>query len=153
MSQLNPSLPARPARSGAMRRGRKRVGEFAMRPSSVRLGTGHYRNRCYTAPRQPPGYFPTRHSTSGRDLCPSPCAVCCVFTRDRRKKDFLMSEAVRLQNKNCILAALPAEDYERLSPHLEAVELHHSQILYEAGGKMDYVYFPANSMVSLISTT
>ena len=62
-----------------------------------------------------------------------------------------MSEPIRHPQQNHILASLPVEDYERLSPHLEAVELKHSQILYEAGSKMDYVYFPSNSMVSLIS--
>jgi len=67
------------------------------------------------------------------------------------RKIFLMSDTPRPQSENHILAALPAEDYERLSPHLESVELHHSQILYKAGGSMDYVYFPSNSMVSLIS--
>jgi CRP-like cAMP-binding protein len=62
-----------------------------------------------------------------------------------------MSETLRPQSENHILASLPAEDYQRLSSHLEPVELHHSQILYEAGGSIDYVYFPSNSMISLIS--
>ncbi|HEY0100896.1 MAG TPA: Crp/Fnr family transcriptional regulator [Pyrinomonadaceae bacterium] len=62
-----------------------------------------------------------------------------------------MSEALRPQNQNHILAALPAEDYQRLSAHLEPIELRHSQVLYDAGGAMDYVYFPLGSMVSLIS--
>lgn len=62
-----------------------------------------------------------------------------------------MSEAVRPQNENRILAALPADDYQRLSPHLEPVELPHGQILCGAGGVLDYVYFPLNSMISLIS--
>jgi CRP-like cAMP-binding protein len=62
-----------------------------------------------------------------------------------------MSEAVFPQSSNRILAALPAEDYERLVSQLEPVELSHSQILYQAGGAMDYVYFPLKSIVSLIS--
>jgi CRP-like cAMP-binding protein len=62
-----------------------------------------------------------------------------------------MSEAIRPQSENHILAALPAEDYQRLSSHLEHVELHHGQILYETGGSMDYVYFPMKAMVSLVS--
>jgi CRP-like cAMP-binding protein len=62
-----------------------------------------------------------------------------------------MSETARQQSKNHIFAALPAEDFQRLSPHMEPVELHLGQILYEAGGKIDYVYFPLNSMVSLVS--
>jgi CRP-like cAMP-binding protein len=62
-----------------------------------------------------------------------------------------MSVTERQPSKNNILASLPAEDLQRLSPHLEPVELRLGQILYEAGGKIDYVYFPLNSMVSLIS--
>ena len=62
-----------------------------------------------------------------------------------------MSVTERQQSKNNILASLPAEDFQRLSPHLEPVELRLGQILYEAGGKIDYVYFPLNSMVSLVS--
>ncbi len=67
------------------------------------------------------------------------------------RKMFLMYEAVSPQGENHILSGLPAEDYQRLSSHLETVKLRHGQILYEAGGPMDYVYFPSGSMVSLIS--
>jgi CRP-like cAMP-binding protein len=59
--------------------------------------------------------------------------------------------ALSTQSENHILASLPTEDYQRLSPHLEFVELQHGQILYQAGGIIDYVYFPSNAMVSLIS--
>lgn len=80
------------------------------------------------------------------------CAVCCVFTHATvARKSFLMSVTARQYNENRILAALPTEDFKRLSPHLEPVELCLGQILYEAGSKIDYVYFPLNSMVSLIS--
>ncbi|HEY0323058.1 MAG TPA: Crp/Fnr family transcriptional regulator [Pyrinomonadaceae bacterium] len=64
-----------------------------------------------------------------------------------------MQNKPRLPNENYILAHLPREDYERLRPHLEPVKLRHSQILHEAGEIMDYVYFPQNAMVSLISHT
>jgi CRP-like cAMP-binding protein len=61
-----------------------------------------------------------------------------------------MSEAVESPKiENRILAALPAEDYQRLSSHLEPMVLHHSQVLYRAGDVMDYGYFPSKSMVSL----
>lgn len=62
-----------------------------------------------------------------------------------------MSEALSPQSENQLLAALPTEDYQRLSSHLEPVELQRGQILYDTGGLIDYVYFPSNSMVSLIS--
>jgi CRP-like cAMP-binding protein len=56
-------------------------------------------------------------------------------------------------NENNILARLPPEDYERVKPHLMPVELRHSQVLHEAGEIIEYVYFPQNAMVSLISRT
>lgn len=62
-----------------------------------------------------------------------------------------MHDASRPPTKNRILAALPPEDYERLAPHLETLRLPLGQILYEAGGEIKHVYFPTNSMVSLLS--
>jgi len=53
--------------------------------------------------------------------------------------------------KNKILAALPKSDYQRLSAHLEPVELNHGQIIYEIGETIDYLYFPHNAMISLVT--
>ena len=64
-----------------------------------------------------------------------------------------MYDESRPPNENHILSRLPREDHERLRPHLEPVELRHGQILHEAGEIMEYVYFPRNAMVSLISHT
>lgn len=64
-----------------------------------------------------------------------------------------MQTKPRPSHENYILSRLPPNDYERLRQHLEPVELQLSQILHEAGGIMDYVYFPHNAMVSLISHT
>ncbi len=51
---------------------------------------------------------------------------------------------------NHLLAALPAADYERLLPHLELAPLPLGRVVYEAGGKLSYVYFPTNSIISLL---
>ena len=64
-----------------------------------------------------------------------------------------MSETPRQEFKNHILASLPPEDYERLIPHLEPVELSLNEITQEAGEKIKYAYFPQRSMLSLISHT
>ncbi|HEY0547252.1 MAG TPA: Crp/Fnr family transcriptional regulator [Pyrinomonadaceae bacterium] len=56
-------------------------------------------------------------------------------------------------HENHILSHLPPEDYERIARHLEPVQLSHGQIIQESGAPMKYVYFPTNSMVSLISQT
>jgi CRP-like cAMP-binding protein len=52
--------------------------------------------------------------------------------------------------KNQLLAALPAADYQRLLPQLEQVPLKLGWALYEAGGEQAYVYFPISSIVSLL---
>ncbi len=57
------------------------------------------------------------------------------------------------KSKNHILASLPGCDYERILPHLQRVQLHHSDILFKAGDDMKYVYFPESSMISLIAQT
>jgi len=54
---------------------------------------------------------------------------------------------------NRLLAALPREEYERLSPHLESVRLAPGKILYNAGEAVRHAYFPKGGMVSLLSIT
>jgi len=53
--------------------------------------------------------------------------------------------------RNGLLAALPAEDLEQLRPILQVVGLKHEMVLYEAGGRIDQVYFPHNAVVSLVA--
>jgi len=52
--------------------------------------------------------------------------------------------------QNRLLAALPAADYKRLLPALEPISLPLGLVLYESGGILDYVYFPTDSIVSLL---
>ena len=51
---------------------------------------------------------------------------------------------------NLLLAALPEESYQALLPFLEPVALPLGMAVYESGGKQRYVYFPTNSIVSLL---
>ena len=50
-----------------------------------------------------------------------------------------------------MLAALPTEDYQRLVPHIQPVELPQYQILYNAGSNYEYAYFPSYSIVSIVA--
>ena len=54
------------------------------------------------------------------------------------------------QSANQLLAALPAAEWQRIGPLLEAVDLPLGQVLYESGSKMGHVYFPINAIVSLL---
>ncbi|MDO3720743.1 Crp/Fnr family transcriptional regulator [Marinobacter sp. chi1] len=52
--------------------------------------------------------------------------------------------------QNHLLAALPADVRQRLLPYLEEIPMPLGQVLYEAGDKMRHVYFPTDSIVSLL---
>src|SRR6476659_7179095 len=52
--------------------------------------------------------------------------------------------------QNHLLAALPAEVRDRLFPHLERVTLALGKVLYESGDVMRHVYFPTDSIVSML---
>ncbi len=52
--------------------------------------------------------------------------------------------------QNHILAALPAAELDRLTPHLELKPMALGEALYESGGRLHYVYFPTTSIVSLL---
>jgi CRP-like cAMP-binding protein len=51
---------------------------------------------------------------------------------------------------NRLLAALPDTEWQRWLPHLEAISLPLGQVLYEPGATLSHVYFPTNSIVSLL---
>jgi CRP-like cAMP-binding protein len=52
-------------------------------------------------------------------------------------------------SQNHLLAALPPEEFGRLSAHLELVPMLLGHVLYEPGGQMQHAYFPTTSIVSL----
>jgi CRP-like cAMP-binding protein len=53
-------------------------------------------------------------------------------------------------DQNYLLRALPAEARERLFPLLEPVDMALGRVLYESGDTMQHVYFPTDSIVSLL---
>lgn len=52
---------------------------------------------------------------------------------------------------NRLLATLPSEAYANLQPDLETVSLCSKQVLFEPKEQINYVYFPINSLVSLLT--
>jgi CRP-like cAMP-binding protein len=54
---------------------------------------------------------------------------------------------------NKILDFLPEEEFARLVPFLEPVELKSGDIVYLTGDDIEYAYFPEKGLLSLVSTT
>lgn len=52
-------------------------------------------------------------------------------------------------NQNHLLAAMLDAEFDRLAPHLELIPMLLGDALYESGGKLQHVYFPTTSIVSL----
>src|SRR5687768_5526565 len=57
----------------------------------------------------------------------------------------------RVGAANSLLAPLPPKDYQRLLPGLEPVTLTFGEILYQPGQSIRHVYFPCDSLVSLLT--
>jgi len=55
-----------------------------------------------------------------------------------------------ISGENRLLSALPEAVYERLAPDLQQVRLDLGTVLHEAGEQLKYVYFPIDSIVSLL---
>ncbi len=53
--------------------------------------------------------------------------------------------------QNRLLAALPAEDYALIAPHLVQVELERGRLLYDPGDRIEIVYFPHDGVISLMT--
>src|SRR5665213_1361985 len=52
--------------------------------------------------------------------------------------------------QNQLLPALSPAEHERLTPHLELISLSRGEVLYESGDRLRHVYFPTDSIVSLL---
>lgn len=57
---------------------------------------------------------------------------------------------LRTPKQNRLLAALPADVYERLAPCLDLMALPRGMVLYEPGIALEYATFPTSSIVSVL---
>src|ERR1700677_3847616 len=53
--------------------------------------------------------------------------------------------------RNRLLLALPARNLNRLMPELEQIHCQREQVLINADGSLDHVYFPDNGVVSVLA--
>ena len=64
--------------------------------------------------------------------------------------DAMASQAKHLPEHNHLLAALTPDERARVFPHLRLVAMPLGKVLYESGDALEYVYFPTDSIVSLL---
>ncbi|MGZ5050100.1 MAG: Crp/Fnr family transcriptional regulator [Methylobacter sp.] len=50
--------------------------------------------------------------------------------------------------QNCLFYGLPADEYNRIFPRLELVQMPLGKVLYESGDELHYAYFPTTCIVS-----
>jgi CRP-like cAMP-binding protein len=63
-----------------------------------------------------------------------------------------LKESTRMSSANLLIASLSDNDRALLHPRLKSIELKQQTILYEPGGRVDAVYFPTSSIISLVVT-
>ena len=54
-------------------------------------------------------------------------------------------------NRNLLLAALPAGEYQRIAQSLETVRLKLKSVIHQAGEPIEHVYFPGGGFCSMLS--
>lgn len=90
----------------------------------------------------------------GQTLGPSFCGVqgfqtsFTNFDSCRLHADILMASVFK---NNLIFSALPPDEYERLSSHLEEVELPLGKVLYSPEESIRHAYFPLSGAVSIVT--
>src|SRR5580698_11161400 len=52
--------------------------------------------------------------------------------------------------RNIMLLSISGTDYGLLRPHLEYVSLPNHLVLHQAGGKVEFAYFPNRGLISLV---
>jgi len=65
----------------------------------------------------------------------------------------MRGSASSLISSNRLLACLPKRDHQKLAPELELVSLKARHAAYEPGKPIQHVYFPVNSVISLVAET
>ena len=61
----------------------------------------------------------------------------------------MLITSLQVTNQNYLLAAVQADEFERLKPHLELVQMPLGSVLFESGSRLQHAWFPTSAIVSL----
>src|SRR5471032_1087673 len=73
-------------------------------------------------------------------------------TAQKYKEKIIMLTLQSDLHGNHLLGALPAHEWQALTPHLELVQLRTEQLLCDSGQRIQHVYFPTTAIISLLHT-
>lgn len=90
--------------------------------------------------------------TSGPKLDLSASSLCRSYLMSRKRRKMISTQKQDNAIKNRLLAALPRKEFRELLPDLEQSTLPLTEILYNPGDTIRHVYFPVDSIVSLLSS-
>jgi len=65
----------------------------------------------------------------------------------------MRGSASSLISGNRLLACLPKRDHRKLAPELELISLKAKHTAYEHGKAIDHIYFPINTVISMVAPT
>src|SRR5882757_1743175 len=99
--------------------------------------------RCFARSCEPP-------SPSTRTCAARWNRRVCTVPHRREYSDYCMPTTQRDPQQNHLLAALSGSERERVYPHLQLVPMPLGKVLYESGDVMRHVYFPTDSIISLL---
>jgi CRP-like cAMP-binding protein len=74
-----------------------------------------------------------------------------VYGTNRNRARFKGMDALSNWPRNRLLLALPARNLKRLMPELEHIRCQSEQVLMDADGSLDHVYFPDSGVVSVVA--
>jgi CRP-like cAMP-binding protein len=69
---------------------------------------------------------------------------------DGRSQEVVTNFKANSPLQNRLLAALSPAELNQITPHLELVKMSLGDVLYESGGRLQHVFFPTTSIVSLL---
>jgi CRP-like cAMP-binding protein len=75
------------------------------------------------------------------------------MVQPRRRRTRAVSRAAKPQSGNRLLAALPPDEYARIRPHLTTVQLEQKQQIAVPNRRIEAVYFPIDSVTSVLAVT
>jgi CRP-like cAMP-binding protein len=73
-----------------------------------------------------------------------------MLAPDGRSQEAMTNFKANSPLQNRLLAALSSTELDRITPYLELVKMPLGEVLYESGGRLQHVFFPTTSIVSLL---